>query len=57
MNSNLASTLSPENVFIVGIGPLAGTLAPCGTRWTVTAKAPLTGYSVTGAVVATLRLN
>lgn len=35
--------LSPENIFIVGIGPLAGTLAPCGTRWTVTAKAPLTG--------------
>jgi aldehyde:ferredoxin oxidoreductase len=32
--------LSPGNVFIVGIGPLAGTLAPCGARWTVTAKAP-----------------
>ncbi len=35
--------LSPENVLIVGIGPLAGTLAPCAARWTVTAKAPLTG--------------
>lgn len=35
--------LGPENVFIVGIGPLAGTLAPIGARWTVTAKAPLTG--------------
>ena len=34
--------LGPENVFIVGIGPLAGTLAPCAARWTVTAKAPLT---------------
>lgn len=35
--------LSPENVLIVGVGPVAGTLAPCGTRRTVTAKAPLTG--------------
>ena len=35
--------LGPENLFIVGIGPLAGTLAPCAARWTVTAKAPLTG--------------
>ena len=35
--------LGPENLFMVGIGPLAGTLAPCGARWTVTAKAPLTG--------------
>jgi len=36
--------LGPENVLIIGIGPLAGTLAPCGgARWTVTAKAPLTG--------------
>lgn len=35
--------LGPDNVFIVGVGPLAGTLAPCGaSRWTVTAKAPLT---------------
>lgn len=35
--------LGPENLFILGVGPLGGTLAPCGARWTVTAKAPLTG--------------
>jgi aldehyde:ferredoxin oxidoreductase len=35
--------MSPENVFLVGVGPLAGTLAPCGARWTVTAKSPETG--------------
>ncbi|MFC1816344.1 aldehyde ferredoxin oxidoreductase family protein [Thermodesulfobacteriota bacterium] len=40
--------LSPENVFIVGTGPLAGTLAPCGARWTVTAKAPLTDIFADG---------
>ena len=35
--------LSPENVFIVSGNLLSGTLAPTGARWTVTAKAPLTG--------------
>jgi len=35
--------LGSENVLIVGTGPLVGTLAPCAARWTVTAKAPLTG--------------
>ncbi|MFC1988203.1 aldehyde ferredoxin oxidoreductase family protein, partial [Chloroflexota bacterium] len=35
--------LSPENVFIVGIGPLNGTATPTCGRWTVTAKSPLTG--------------
>ena len=34
---------SPENVFMVGVGPLSGTAAPLAGRWTVTAKAPLTG--------------
>ena len=35
--------LSPENVLIVGVGPLAGTLAPGMARGTVTAKSPLSG--------------
>ncbi|MFC1871590.1 aldehyde ferredoxin oxidoreductase family protein [Chloroflexota bacterium] len=35
--------LSPANVFIVGVGPLGGTLAPGTSRWTVTTKSPLTG--------------
>jgi aldehyde:ferredoxin oxidoreductase len=34
--------LSPENVMIFGVGPLAGTLYPGNTRLTVTAKSPLT---------------
>ncbi len=34
--------LGPDNVFMVSTGPLAGTLAPCSARWTVTAKSPLT---------------
>ncbi len=40
--------LGPENVFIVGIGPLAGTLAPGASRWTVTAKSPQTGIFCEG---------
>lgn len=35
--------LGPDNLFMLSVGPLGGTLAPCGARWTVTAKAPLTG--------------
>ena len=35
--------LGPENVFMVGVGPLNGTAAPASGRFTVTAKAPLTG--------------
>lgn len=34
--------LSPDNVIIFGVGPLAGTLYPGSTRLTVTAKSPLT---------------
>lgn len=34
---------APENPLIFGVGPLAGTLAPCSGRFTVTAKSPLTG--------------
>jgi len=30
--------LSPDNVFMVGVGPLCGTAAPASSRWTVTAK-------------------
>ena len=30
--------LSPDNVFMVGAGPLVGTAAPGASRWTVTAK-------------------
>jgi aldehyde:ferredoxin oxidoreductase len=35
--------LSPDNIFMVGVGPLNGTAAPTSSRWTVTAKSPLTG--------------
>ncbi len=35
--------LGPENVFAVLTGPLTGTSAPTGTRWTVAGKSPLTG--------------
>ena len=34
--------LSPENPLIFGCGPLVGTTFPCATRYTVTAKSPLT---------------
>ncbi len=35
--------LDPEAAFIFGVGPLAGTPAPCSGRFTVTFKSPLTG--------------
>ena len=35
--------LSPENVLIIGSGPLTGTYAPGSGRWEATAKSPLTG--------------
>lgn len=35
--------LSPSAPLIFGAGPLAGTLAPCSGRFTVTFKSPLTG--------------
>jgi aldehyde:ferredoxin oxidoreductase len=34
--------LSPENPLIFGFGPVVGTPFPCATRFTVTAKSPLT---------------
>jgi aldehyde:ferredoxin oxidoreductase len=34
---------SPEAPLIFGVGPLAGTLAPCSGRFSVTFKSPLTG--------------
>lgn len=34
--------LSPENVLMFGVSPLAGTFAPSACRFTVTAKSPLT---------------
>ena len=34
---------SPENPLIFGCGPLVGTPFPCASRFTVTAKSPLTG--------------
>lgn len=34
--------LSPENPLVFGCGPLVGTSFPCATRFTVTAKSPLT---------------
>ena len=38
-----ADPLSPEAPLIFGVGPLAGTLAPCSGRFSVTFKSPLTG--------------
>jgi aldehyde:ferredoxin oxidoreductase len=35
--------LGPENILIIGTGPVTGTLVPTSNRFTVTAKAPLTG--------------
>jgi aldehyde:ferredoxin oxidoreductase len=35
--------LGPENMLIIGIGPLTGTLLPASAYHTVTAKSPLTG--------------
>ncbi len=35
--------LGPDNVLLFAAGPLVGTPAPSGTRWTVAAKSPLTG--------------
>ena len=35
--------LSPENPLIFGCGPVVGTAFPCASRYTVTAKSPLTG--------------
>jgi aldehyde:ferredoxin oxidoreductase len=35
--------LGPENILGFTTGPLTGTVAPTGTRWTVVAKSPLTG--------------
>jgi aldehyde:ferredoxin oxidoreductase len=38
-----ADALAPGNPFIIGCGPLVGTRFPCTSRFTVTAKSPLTG--------------
>jgi aldehyde:ferredoxin oxidoreductase len=38
-----ADPLGDKNVFFVMTGPLAGTTAPAGNRWTVSFKSPLTG--------------
>ncbi|MFC1669011.1 aldehyde ferredoxin oxidoreductase family protein [Spirochaetota bacterium] len=38
-----ADPLSPENPLIFGAGPVVGTSFPCSSRFTVTAKSPLTG--------------
>jgi len=35
--------LSPDNPLIMGCGPLVGTRFPCASRFTITAKSPLTG--------------
>ena len=35
--------LGPKNILGFITGPLTGTVAPTGTRWTVVAKSPLTG--------------
>ena len=35
--------LSPENILIISLGPLTGTLAPSSARYTIASKSPLTG--------------
>ena len=35
--------LDPASKLTVGVGPLAGTLAPCATRYSMEAKSPVTG--------------
>jgi aldehyde:ferredoxin oxidoreductase len=35
--------LSPDNILVISLGPLTGTLAPSSARYTVAAKSPLTG--------------
>ncbi|MDP2718467.1 MAG: aldehyde ferredoxin oxidoreductase family protein, partial [Dehalococcoidia bacterium] len=35
--------LGPENMVLVGVGPLNGTAVPASARWTVTSKSALTG--------------
>jgi len=51
--------LSPENVIMFAVGPLAGTLYPGNTRLTVTAKSPLTDIfgdtNIGGSVGAELK--
>ncbi|MCX5895040.1 MAG: aldehyde ferredoxin oxidoreductase, partial [Proteobacteria bacterium] len=42
-NNPSADALSPDNPLIFGVGPAVGTAFPCATRFTVTAKSPLTG--------------
>jgi len=46
-----ADPLGPDNVFVISVGPLDGTLAPSSNRYSVVAKSPLTGligYSNSG---------
>ncbi len=38
-----ADALAPGSPLIIGCGPLVGTRFPCASRFTVTAKSPLTG--------------
>jgi len=35
--------LGPDNISMLAVGPLNGTLAPASSRWTVSAKSPATG--------------
>jgi aldehyde:ferredoxin oxidoreductase len=35
--------LGPRNLVIFGVGPLNGTVSPSSSKWTVSAKSPLTG--------------
>ena len=47
--------LGPENLLIVGVGPLTGSLLPASAYFTITAKSPLTGilgYSSAGGQFA-----
>jgi len=42
-NNITADALSPDNMLIFGFGILTGTTFPCNSRFTVTAKSPVTG--------------
>lgn len=41
-----ADPLGPENVLVFAVGPAAGTLIPCSSRFVVGSKSPLTGLFV-----------
>lgn len=44
------SPFDPNNILILGCGPLVGTNVPCGTRLSIDSKSPITGGVGSGSV-------